>query len=97
MDPLKSKMGKADPSDPAHAKYIRGLRSTDQLMKQFCKVESSVDKKAYDRGYIYSFEWQSSDPKKSRPDLVAAVKLGMDKGMLFEDAFDAVIDDETGT
>lgn len=82
MDPLKSKLGAADPQDASHSKYIRNLRSTDQLMKQFCKVESSVDKKSYDRGYVHAFEFD--DEQRLR-----VVKL-MAGGLLFEDAFDLV-------
>lgn len=90
MNPLKSKIGAADNQDPAHAKYIRNQRSTDQLMKQFCKMESSVDKVAYDRGWIWNFEWNSEGPK-ARPEKVASVKMYMDGGWSFEEAFDLVM------
>lgn len=90
MDPLKSRIGKADPQDPNHASYVRNLRGTDQLMKQFCKMESSVDKPAYDRGWTWNFEWNSSDPKKARPDLVKRVNDLMASGESFEVAFDDV-------
>lgn len=82
MDPLKSKIGKADPQDPNHASYIRGLRSTDQLMKQFCKVESSVDKALYDRGYEFAFKMTDEQKRE-------VLRL-MDSGKTFEEAFDAV-------
>lgn len=91
MNPLKSKIGAADNQDPAHHKYVRNLRSTDQLMKQFCKMESSVDKPAYDRGWVWNFEWCSEDPKKAKPEKVAEVKRYMDGGWTFEDAFDLVM------
>jgi hypothetical protein len=89
-DPLKSRIGKADPQDPNHASYVRNLRGTDQLMKQFCRMESSVDKPAYDRGWVWNFEWNSDDPKKSQPEKVLGVKHLMNQGYSFEDAFDAV-------
>lgn len=88
MNPLKSNIGSADKNDPNHHKYIRNLRSTDQLMKQFCKVESSVDKPAYDRGYTWNFIWLSDDPKKARPAQVQIVRDLMEQGDSFEEAFD---------
>lgn len=90
VDPLKNKIGNKDPQDPNHARYVRNLRSTDQLMKQFCKVESSVDKPAYDRGYTWNFEWCSSDPKKAQPEKVKEVQDLMSLGWDFERAFDHV-------
>ena len=82
VDPLKNKLGIRDPQDPNHSKYIRGLRSTDQLMKQFCKVESSIDKPAYDRGYEFAFRFSEAKQQK-------VLRL-MDGGATFEEAFDAV-------
>ena len=82
VDPLKSKIGARDPQDPAHGKYVRNLRSTDQLMKQFCKVESSIDKPAYDRGYEYAFRFSEEKQQK--------VMRLIDGGATFEEAFDAV-------
>jgi hypothetical protein len=81
-DPLKSRVGAADPQDPNHSKYIRNLRSTDALMKQFCKVESGINKPLYDRGYDFAFRF--TDEQKQ------AVMRLMDAGAPFEEAFDAV-------
>ena len=41
-DSLKHNVGAADPRDPNHAKYVRNLRSTDLLMRQFLKLESGL-------------------------------------------------------
>jgi hypothetical protein len=91
VDPLKNKIGIKDPQDPQHARYVRNLRSTNQLMKQFCKFESSVDKPAYDRGFTWNFIWLSEDPLKAQPAKVAAVKLLTETGKTFDEAFDEVV------
>lgn len=75
----------------SYAKYIRSLRSTDQLMRQFLKLETGLgNNPAYIRGHTWSFDWNSEDPKKAQPEKVAAVKKLMDEGKTFEEAFDAV-------
>lgn len=90
-DPLKSRIGKADPQDPAHGKYIRNLRSTDQLMRQFLKLESGVgNSPAYQRGHVWNFEWCSEDPAKAQPEKVRRVRALMDDGVSFDEAFDHV-------
>lgn len=46
---------------------------------------------AYDRGYVYAFEWCSDDPAKARPDLVQLVKDLMENvidPLPFDEAFD---------
>lgn len=92
-DPLKSKIGAADPQDSAHNKYIRNLRSTDQLMRQFLKLETGLgNSKEFNRGWIWNFEWCSEDPAKARPDLVRRAQAMMEKGVAFEDAFDTAKD-----
>ncbi len=88
-DPLKSNIGRADPQHPEHHKYIRGLRSTDQLMRQFLKLESGLgNSPAYQRGHVWNFEWLSEDPAKAQPQKVKEVQVLMERGASFEDAFD---------
>jgi hypothetical protein len=90
-DPLKSNVGAADPSDPNHHKYIRGLRSTDQLMRQFLKLESGAgNSSAFQRGHVWNFEWCSEDPTKAQPERVRRVQHLMRLGWAFDEAFDHV-------
>ena len=66
----------------AYAKYIRGLRSTDLLMRQFLKLETGLGKSmAYERGHVFNFEWT-----QEQRDVVN--KLMADEGLSFEEAFD---------
>lgn len=72
-----------DPQDPGYAKYVRNLRSTDQLMRQFLKLESGLgNSPAYQRGHEFAFKF--TDEQK------AEVNKLMDAGASFEDAFDEV-------
>ncbi len=67
----------------SYAKYIRGLRSTDQLMRQFLKLETGLgNNSAYQRGHTFAFEFTEEQK--------AEVKRLMDEGMSFEEAFDRV-------
>lgn len=71
----------ADKNDPiSYAKYVRNLPSTERLLRQFLKVESSMDKKAYNRGYTFNFEFTQGQRDKVNG-LMAA-------GMSFDEAFD---------
>lgn len=91
-DPLKSKVGAADPNDASHAKYVRNLRSTDQLMRQFLKLETGLgNSPEFQRGWTWNFLWNSDDSEKARPVLVAAVNELMRNGFAFEEAFDRVV------
>ena len=75
----------------AYAKYIRGLRSTETLMRQFLKLETGLgNNPAFIRGHTWNFEWCSEDPAKAKPEKVAEVRKLMDEGMSFEEAFDVV-------
>lgn len=92
-DPLKSKVGAADPNDTAHSKYVRNLRSTDQLMRQFLKLETGLgNSPEFQRGWVWNFLWNSDDPKKAQPRSVAAVQDLMAQGKTFEEAFDHVLE-----
>ncbi len=68
----------------AYAKYIRGQRSTEQLLRQFLKMETGLGKnKAYERGHVFNFEWT-----QEQRDVVN--KLMTDENLSFEEAFDRV-------
>lgn len=72
----------ADKEDPiGYAKYVRGLRSTEELLRQFLKVETGLGKNAaYNRGHEFTFEWT-----QEQRDVVNHL---MTLGMTFEEAFD---------
>lgn len=74
----------ADKLDPiGYAKYIRNQRSTEQLLRQFLKLESGLgNNPAYSRGYTYAFQW----PEEKK----AEVNKLMSEGLSFEEAFDRV-------
>lgn len=79
-----------DPPKEAAAKE-RKRPEVDRLLRQFLKIETGLgNSPEFQRGWVWNFEWNSSDPKKAKPDLVQAVKYGMDLGMDFETAFDCV-------
>lgn len=77
----------ADKNDGvAYAKYIRNQRSTEQLLRQFLKMETGLGKnKAYERGHVFNFEWT-----QEQRDVVN--KLMQDEKITFEEAFDRVVD-----
>lgn len=72
----------ADKNDPiGYAKYVRGLRSTENLLRQFLKTETGLGKnEAYHRGHTYAFEFTKEQQEK--------VQGLMASGMTFEEAFD---------
>lgn len=76
-------MSAKDPQDPNHAKYIRNLRSTDQLMRQFLKLESGLgNNPSYQRGHEFAFGFTQAQKD--------AVNELLISGMSFEEAFDKV-------
>ena len=70
-----------DKNDPiGYTKYVRNLPSTERLLRQFLKVESSMDKKAYNKGYEFNFEFTQEQRDR--------VNGLMATGMSFDEAFD---------
>lgn len=72
-----------DKTDPiGYAKYIRSLRSTEDLLRQFLKTETGLGKNAaYMRGHEFNFSFT-----QEQRDVV--MKLMDDEGLSFEEAFD---------
>ena len=72
----------ADKTDPiGYTKYIRGLASTERLLRQFLKLETGLGKnEAYNRGHTFNFEWT-----QEQRDVVNKL---MESGLSFEEAFD---------
>ena len=81
--------------DPPNANTIRKKYATDQLMNQFLKTEGGgVGRSAeFRRGYVWNFEWCSSDPEKAQPEKVKRVQALMAGGISFEEAFAHVASD----
>lgn len=68
----------------SYARYIRNLRSTDQLMRQFLKLETGLgNSSAYQRGHTFAFKWTQEQRD-------AVNKLMDDEGITFDEAFDRV-------
>ena len=77
----------ADKNDPvSYAKYVRNLPSTERLLRQFLKVESSMNKRAYNRGYAFNFEMTQEQRDE--------VNKLMADGMTFDEAFDKYLESE---
>ena len=74
----------ADKLDPvSYTKYIRNQRSTEDLLRQFLKLETGLGKsKAYERGHEFNFSWTQEQRDE--------VNKLMETGMSFEEAFDAI-------
>lgn len=72
----------ADRNDPiSYAKYVRGLASTERLLRQFLKTETGLGAStAYKRGWTYNFEFKDHERE--------AVTELMKTGMTFDEAFD---------
>lgn len=75
----------------------KNVRELDQIFHANGWISAggvAATSKAYDRGYIYSFEWCSDDPAKARPDLVKLVTDLMENvtdPLTFDAAFDHAV------
>jgi hypothetical protein len=82
------------PEDDPKSAALKERRkySTDQLMNQFCKMESGGLGRSpeYRRGHEWNFVWCSEDPAKAQPLKVRAVHTLLAEGYSFEEAFDQV-------
>ncbi len=68
----------------SYARYIRGQRSTEQLLRQFLKLETGLGKnQAYARGHTFAFEWTQEQRDEVN-------KIMDAEGIPFEEAFDRV-------
>lgn len=82
--------------DPDDVRSIRNSREVEQGLRQFLKLESgNGNSRAFRRGHVWNFEWCSEDPALAQPAKVAEVKLLMESGKKFDEAFDEV--DRAGT
>ncbi len=83
----------ADKNDPiGYAKYMRYQPETERLLKQFCRLESSVDGKAYNLRHVYMEQCGNAacSPHLTDAERALADEL-MRSGSGFEDALVLVL------
>lgn len=69
--------------EPPTAQQVRQLRSTENLLRQFLKLETGLgNKPEYIRGHEFAFSFTVEQKQ--------AVNALMEGGMSFEEAFDKV-------
>ena len=70
--------------DPKYiAQQERRTIETERGLRQFLKLETGLgNSKAFQRGWVFAYEFTEEQR--------AMVNLGMEEGLSFEDAFDAV-------